>query len=114
MKLLQRRILINNRDYARMRYQCLVVSPCGHRRLYDTCEWLPVTQQGLLITMLRLNTRWEPMRYLCEHWKSLYDPRYPQDYADLRFDHGGVLEGRKRHSRAWHQFGWATVTKINH
>lgn len=106
-----RRVLINEKDLKRMKYECLVVSSCGHKRLYDTCEWRPLTTHDLLIDLIKRNEKQSLYQYFHRHLGSTYDQRYPRDY-DFRIDKNGILVGRKAHSRYWHQFGWATVIKV--
>ena len=106
-----RRVLINERDFEKMRYQCLVKSTYGNRKLYDTCEWRPLTTHDLLIDLIKHNEKQSLYQYFHRHIRSTYDQHYPYDY-DLLIDKNGILVGRRKHSRYWHQFGWATVTKV--
>lgn len=105
-----RRVLISDRDLGRMEYECLVISPCGHKKLYDTCEWRSLTSNDLLIDLIKYNEKQSLVQYFKKHRGSLYDQTYTQDYI-LKIDEGRDVIGRKKHSRYWYRFGWATVTK---
>ena len=106
-----RRVIINERDFSKMRKHCLVRSPYGHKALYDTCEWRPITKHDLLLHLIRIPDSDHALStYLAHHRSQWYDREYMWDYKFKLED--DVLVGRKNHSRYSFQFGWATVTKV--
>lgn len=107
-----RRVLVNERDFKRMKQQCLVVSSYGNKNLYDTCEWRPVTKHDLLLYLIKIPTAKHAFTtYIAHHRSQWYDLNYLYDY-EFQLNSDDVLIGRRKHTRYSYQFGWATVTKV--
>lgn len=96
-----------------MKHDCLVISPHGNEKLYDTCEWRPLTTHDLLMDLIKHNEKQTLLQYFHRHRGSSYDQHYAYDFL-LKLDENRKVIGRKKHSRYWRQFGWATVTKTKH
>lgn len=106
-----RRVIINERDFPKMQHRCLVRSEFGNEKLYDTCEWRPITTHDLLIDLLKQSRPGNGIEsYLSNHALRFYDRMYLREYK-FYWNCDSTLIGRKKHSRHYYQFGWATVTK---
>lgn len=107
-QVISRRVLISEKDFPHLRHNCLVRSEYGNERLYDTCDWRPITSRDLLMHVLKYNTTKNLDLYMRHYQRWGY-----QDYRDYEFwfDNQNLLIGRKPHSRYPVIFGWATVTK---
>lgn len=107
-----RRVFVNERDFSKMRNHCLIRSPHGNERLYDTCEWRPVTKYDLLLYLIKIpKAEYAFSTYIAHHRSQWYDLNYLYEY-EFQLNSDDVLIGRRKHSRYSYQFGWATVTKV--
>ena len=111
---LVRRVLIRERELKTLRHRALIKSKYGNRKLYDTCEWRPITSQDMLVYMLKGDYPTSP-RYAktqLELWladKTVYDRRYKSWDLQMIDDilHICPMDG----PTGYMPFGWATLTK---
>ena len=47
-KIIQRNVLITEKDFPKLRREALVKSRYGNKKLYDTCEWTPFNKDSIL------------------------------------------------------------------
>lgn len=109
---LVRKVLIRERELKTLRHHCLVKSPHGNKKIYDSVEWRPITIHDLTLEILKgkeVNLTWIK-KYMRQYADSMYDKRYYywdyciiKDTVMTRPDSGG----RTR----FEPFGWAVLTK---
>jgi hypothetical protein len=108
-QVIKRRVLISETDLKKLKKQALVKSDYGHKNLYDTCEWRPVTTKDMLLDMLRYNRNFR----FASQWmqtvgsSSLYSRKYDDPFKiEIIDDTLHVRIGRE-----WRPLGWAILTK---
>lgn len=111
---LVRKVLIRERELKTLRKRALVKSQYGNRKLYDTCEWRPITSQDMLVYMLKgeyptASRSWKTQLELWLIDKPLYDPRYKN--WDLQMIDNVLNIAPMDGPSGYSPFGWATLTK---
>lgn len=112
---LVRKVLIRERELKTLRHHCLVKSPYGNEKIYDSVEWRPITVVDLTLEILRgeevdLNHIKNYIKKIAPYADSMYDKRYY--YWDFCILDGMVMTrpdsgGRTR----FEPFGWAVLKK---
>jgi len=111
---LVRKVLIREREFKTLRHRALIKSQHGNRKLYDTCEWRPITSNDMLILMLK--GKYPQGNFVMisklQAWmqdKAVYDPRYKNWDLQMIDDilHIAPMDGPSGYS----PFGWAILTK---
>lgn len=107
---LVRKVLIRPRELKTLKKHCLKKSRYGHKHLYDTCDWKPITRDDFLIEMLRgtVQNEMDIHRWVKSHNGFLYDSRYY--YWDFYF-YDDILHICPDNNASFEPFGWATLTK---
>ena len=110
-----RRVLVRERELKTLRYRALIKSEHGNRKLYDTCEWRPLTRKDMLIYMLK--GEYPQGNYVMinklKAWmlkNPTYDPRY-RDWDLWMIDdilHITPLNGPSNYE----PIGFAVLTKV--
>lgn len=113
-KIVCRKVLIRERELKQLRSRALECSEYGHKNLYDTCEWRPLTTKDFLIDMIKHNKpNFENEKFL-EYWiydrnNLCYDGRYRK--WDLRFIDKVLHINPNFYRFKYQPFGWAVLTK---
>ena len=108
-----RKVLIRERELKTLRYRALVVSEHGNRKIYDTCEWSPITSDDILIYMLKGEYPRGSLSWPLNVWmrdKPVYDPRY--SFWDLKMIDDILHICPTIGPTKYTPFGWAVLTKI--
>lgn len=109
-----RKLLIRERELKTLRHRALIKSQHGNRKLYDSCEWQPITRNDMLIYMLE--GKYPQGNFVIisklQAWiqdKTVYDPRYKDWDLQMIDDilHICPMDGPSAYS----PLGWATLIK---
>ncbi len=109
---LVRKVLIRERELKTLRYHCLVKSPHGNKKVYDSVEWRPITIHDLTLEILRGVEVDIPVirNYVRQYTNSMYDKRYYYwDYCII--DNMVMICPDSGGKPRFEPFGWAVLTK---
>ena len=109
MQVIKRRVIINEKDFPKLKRRALIKSDYGHTNLYDTCEWRPITNHEILLSMIKHNHGPQSTdTWMFKNRNNFYDKEYDNWIFLLCVDN--TVKGYRGRSKIY-TFGWATLTK---